>query len=109
MRMPSPSAAERARCSLPTPNVVDVSGIFLFMPDAAHWRKNEMRAPPTSAATTKFGAASWILAMVEPKSETSSGKKLVARMLPLLLDVVRHPFGGDLAVVVVGGQHVDLV
>ena len=68
-----------------------------------------MWAPPTSAATTKFGAASWILAMVEPKSETSSGKKLVARICPSLLDVVRHPFGGDLAVVVVGGQHVDLV
>ena len=69
-----------------------------------------MWAPPTSAATTKFGAASWILAMVEPKSETSSGKKLVASTVALaLLDIVRHPFGGDLAVVVVGGQHVDLV
>jgi hypothetical protein len=33
------------------------------MPDAAHCRKNEMCAPPTSAAQMKFGAASWILAI----------------------------------------------
>ena len=82
MRMPSPSAGESARCSLPTPKVVEHSGIFLFMPEAAHWRKNDMWAPPTRAAQTKLGFASWILAIVEPKSATSSGKKSVLSTVP---------------------------
>ena len=60
--------------------------------------------------TTKSGPASWILAMVEPKSATSSGKKFVCRHRALaLLGVVSDPFGGDLAVVVVGREHINLL
>ena len=43
----------------------------------AAWRKNDRCAPPTSAAQTKSGFSCWILAIVEPKSATSSGKKSV--------------------------------
>ena len=67
---------------MPTPNVVENSGIFLFMPDAAHWRKNDRCAPPTSAAQTASGFSCWIFAIVEPKSATSSGKKSVFATLP---------------------------
>ena len=60
--------------------------------------------------TTKSGFACWILAIVEPKSATSSGKKSVfSDRAAALLDVVRDPLGGDLAVVVVGREHVDLL
>ena len=108
--MPSPSAGDSARCSLPTPKVVEHSGIFLFMPEAAHCRKNDMCAPPTSAATTKVGLG--LLDLGDRRAEVGHVEREEVGLehgALALLDVVRDPLGGDLAVVVVGGQHVDLL
>ena len=46
--------------------------------------------------------------MVEPKSETSRGKKVDRGALAAVVgDVFPDPLGGDLTVVVVGGEDVD--
>ena len=108
--MPSPSAGDSARCSLPTPKVVEASGIFLFMPEAAHCRKNDMCAPPTSAAHDPVRRR--LLDLGDGRAEVGHVEREEVGLRHgafALLDVVRDPLRGDLAVVVVGRQHVDLV
>ena len=69
-----------------------------------------MWAPPTSTDHTTSGLAAWILAMTGAKLLTSSGEELDRHILAAgLADHLLHPFRGDLAVVVVGGQDVALL
>ena len=56
------------------------------------------------------GFAAWIFLIVGPKLVTSRGEELgLDGLAAVVADVLLHPLGGDLAVVVVRGHDVDLL
>src|SRR5579883_2790789 len=98
MSMPLHSSGDSTMCSLPTAKVVDAMGILVRMPAAAHCRPDEIRLRR--------------LDLRDGRAEIGDVEREVILRQDLAAIVERvflHPLRGDLAVIVVGGDDIDLL
>ncbi len=106
--MPLPSSAEISLCSLPSAKVVEATGTDVFMPAALpverHVRPADQRRP--------YHVGLGRLDLADGGAEIGHVEREeldVGHLAAVVLDVFLHPLGGDLAVVVVGGDDIDLL